>query len=301
MRPLINVRVPATSANLGLGFDALGLALNLYNSFTFEEIPEGLEIVGCDHRYKNEDNLIYSSMLKTFKEIGYQAKGIRITVDTHIPVSRGLGSSAACILGGVMGANGLAGSPLSKEQILNIATEMEGHPDNVAPALYGGMVVSIMEEGRVYFNKINVAKGIKFVALIPDFTISTKVARSVLPTSISYEDGVYNVGRVSLLISAFASGRFDLLEHAVKDKLHQPYRGKLIPYFNEIINASRRLGAYGVYLSGAGPTLIGIVDNDNSKYTMEIKDYLQSLGLGWEVKELQLDLTGATIEWTSVS
>ncbi|GFN34933.1 homoserine kinase [Tepidimicrobium xylanilyticum] len=293
---MIRVKVPATSANIGPGFDALGIALNLHNSFSFEEIPEGLEIIGCDDRYKNKNNLVYTSMLKTLDKIGYKVKGIKITMDTNIPVSRGLGSSAACILGGVMGANGLAGSPLSKDEILNIATEMEGHPDNIAPALYGGMVVSVMEMGKVYFDKVNVVKGMKFVALIPDFTISTKKARSVLPTAVPYDHAVYNVGRVSILISALSNGRFDLLEYAVEDRLHQPYRGKLIPYFKDIIHVSKRLGAYGTYLSGAGPTIIGIIDNDNSNYTMGIKDYFNSIGLDWEIKELKLDLTGAVIE-----
>jgi len=293
---MIKVKVPATSANIGPGFDALGIALNLYNSFTFEEIPEGLEIIGCDEKFRNRNNLVYTSMLKTFNKIGYEPNGIRITMDTHIPVSRGLGSSAACILGGVIGASGLSGNPLSKREILRIATEIEGHPDNIAPALYGGMVVSVMDGERVYFDKISIAKGIKFIALIPDFTISTKKARSVLPDTVAYEDAVYNVGRVSMLIAALSSGRFDLLKHAVKDRLHQPYRGKLIPNFDDIIQTCKRLGAYGVYLSGAGPTIIGIIDKNNSEYTRGIEDYLQSNGLDWEVKELEVDLTGATIQ-----
>ena len=293
---MIEVKVPATSANIGPGFDALGLALNLYNSFIFEEIPEGLEIIGCDDSFINSDNLVYTSMLKTFNKIGYKVKGIKITMNTSIPVSRGLGSSAACILGGVIGANELAGSSLSKDEILNIATEIEGHPDNIAPALYGGIVVSIMEKNKVYFNKVNAAKGIKFVALIPDFTLSTKEARNVLPTIVSYKDAVYNISRVSILISALSNGRFDLLEYAVKDVLHQPYRGKLIPYFNDILNISNTLGALGIYLSGAGPTIIAMIDNDDSIYTIGIRDYLKSIDLNWEIKELELDLTGATIQ-----
>ena len=293
---MIRVKVPATSANIGPGFDALGLALNLYNSFTFEEITQGLEIIGCDDRYNNSDHLVYTSMLKTFKKIGYKVKGIRISMDAHIPVSRGLGSSATCILGGVIGANELAGCPLSKDEVLNIATEIEGHPDNIAPALYGGIVVSIMEKNMVYFSKVHAAKGIKFVALIPGFILSTKEARNVLPSTVPYRDAVYNVSRVSLLISALANGRLDLLEQGVKDALHQPYRGNLIPYFNDIINISKTLGALGIYLSGAGPTIIAMVNKEDTRFTIGIRDYLKSIGLNWEIKELELDLTGVIIQ-----
>lgn len=288
--------MPATSANIGPGFDTLGLALNLYNTFTFEEIPEGLEISGCEKSFRNKDNLVYTSMLKTFSKIGYSAKGIRIRMDINIPISRGLGSSAACILGGVMGANQLAGSPLLKEEVLEIATEIEGHPDNIAPGLFGGFVASIMEGERVYYNKIDLASGIKFIALIPDFSLSTKEARSVLPSTVAYEDATYNIARVSILLSALSNGRFDLLELAVKDKLHQPYRGKLIPGFHEVFSKCKELGCLGTYLSGAGPTIMAIVKDNDSDIIMKIRDYLNLINYNWIVKELKYDLLGAVIE-----
>lgn len=292
---MIKVVIPATSANLGPGFDTLGAALNLYNTFTFEEIPQGLEILGCEDFYNNEENLVFTSMLKTFDKIGYSSNGIRITINADIPVCRGLGSSAACILGGVVGANQLAGAPLSKEEVLEIATEIEGHPDNIAPALFGGLVVSIMEDKNILFNHIDVAKGFKLVALIPNFTLSTKVARGVLPSKIPFKDAVYNVSRVSLLISALSNGRFDLLKYAFKDKLHQPYRGVLIPEFDKIINKCDDIGSLGVFLSGAGPTIMAIIDEKNDDFSIEMKKYFHALNNCWDVVELELDHKGATV------
>ncbi|NLY37005.1 MAG: homoserine kinase [Tissierellia bacterium] len=293
---MIKVKVPATSANIGPGFDSLGLALNLYNKFAFEEIPQGLEITGCDGRYKNKYNLVYRAAIKTLVKIGYKVSGLRIHMETTIPPSRGLGSSAACILGGVLGANKLAGMPLSKEDILGIATGIEGHPDNIAPALLGGLVVSILEDKKVYSSQVPVAKGIKFIALVPDFTLSTKKARAVLPSNVPYKDAVYNVGRVSLLLSAFSSGRFDLLKLGVKDSLHQPYRGDLIQGFQSILEKSEELGSLGVYLSGAGPTIMAMVEEDNMDFIREIRNYLDSMNYKWNVLDLEMDLCGAVYE-----
>ena len=170
---MIKVKVPATSANLGPGFDTLGLALNLYNTYYFEETTEGLEITGCHESYNNESNLVYSSFMKTLDIVGYSLKGgLKIHIESNIPLSRGLGSSASCIVGGIKGANILAGSPLSDDEIIEWATSIEGHPDNIAPAVLGGLVTSIMEDGKVLHNKIKVVYGLKFLALIPDFTLS---------------------------------------------------------------------------------------------------------------------------------
>lgn len=293
---MIKVKVPATSANIGPGFDTLGIALQLYNTFFFEEIDEGLEINGCDNNYANENNLVYTSMLETLKKIGYEAKGIKITLNTNIPIARGLGSSAACILGGVIGANEIAKASLSKGEILEIATEIEGHPDNIAPALFGGLVVSVTEDENIYYNKINIANGIKFVVLIPDFTLSTSEAREVLPSTVNYKEAIYNVGRVSLLLSALSNGRFDLLKASLMDRLHQPYRKKLIPKGDEIINKSYELGALGTYISGAGPTIMAIIKDNNMNFTVSIKNYLNFINCNWTVKELDLNLSGVGIE-----
>lgn len=292
---MINIRVPATTANLGPGFDTLGISLNLYNKFTFEEISKGIEIIGALDNEKDIDNLVYTSMLKTFESIGYKPKGMRINIEANIPVSRGLGSSSTCILAGVMGANKIAGSPLLIEDIFELATEIEGHPDNIGPALFGGFVTSLMEDSRVYYNKIDLAKGIKFVAIIPDFKLSTKIARQVLPKNISHKAAVENISRVSLLISALSNGKFDLLKPALKDNLHEPYRGKLIKNFDEILNKIYEFKALGGYLSGGGPTIMAIVSQDNNTFKQEMEAYFRFINYNWKVLELEIDLDGAKI------
>ena len=188
---------------------------------------------------------------------------------------------------------------MSIDEIFKIATELEGHPDNVAPALFGGLVVSVTDDNQIYHNKIDVAPGIKFVALIPDFTLSTKSAREVLPSNIPYQDAVYNVSRVSLLISALNNGRFDLFKVALKDRLHQPYRGKLISGFDEIIKKCYELNCLGVYLSGAGPTIMTIINKEDDDFIIGIKDYFNINNINWDIKELDLDLNGAKIEKTA--
>lgn len=292
---MIKIRVPATSANLGPGFDAVGIALNLYNTFTFEELPEGLEIVGCDDDFNNENNLVYLSMKKTLSKMDCKLRGIKITMENNIPVSRGLGSSAACIVAGILGANELAGKPLSKDDLLKIATEIEGHPDNVAPALLGGLVTSIVERENVFYNKIHVAKGIKFIALIPEFTLYTREARGVLPREISFKDAVFNVGRVALLISALSNGKFDLLKYGLEDKLHQNYRSKLIPDFDKLKSICDNNNALGTFISGAGPTIITIVDEKNKEFISNLSKELTLLSNNWLVKELEIDLEGAVV------
>lgn len=290
---MTKIIVPATSANLGPGFDTLGLALNLYNKFSFEETLEGIEINGCTDQDKNEKNLVYISLLRTFELLGYKGKGIKIDIEGDIPMSSGLGSSASCILGGIMGADELLGASLSKEEILKLGTEIEGHPDNIAPALFGGLVVSLMEDNNIYYNQINMAKGIKFIGIVPDFTLSTSAAREVLPGQVPYREAIENVSRVSLLISAIANGRFDLLKYALKDNLHQPYRGKLIPKFNEIVEKSYEIGALGTYLSGAGPTIMSIIKDDNKEFIVELKEYLNQINYKSNVLELEIDFKGA--------
>ena len=293
---MIKITVPATSANFGPGFDCLGIALNLYNTFIFEEIDKGNEFIGCSEEFKNEDNLVYTSMKKCFEKIDYKPSGIRINMQCDIPVSRGLGSSAACILAGVMAANEMAGVPLNKAKILEIAVEIEGHPDNLAAALYGGMAVSIKDGERIYVEKIKLNSELKFCALIPDFTLSTQMSRSVLPKEIPYKDALFNIGRTALLIAALTNGNLDMIKIGCEDKLHQSYRGKLINNYEDIIRKCGELNSKAVFLSGAGPTIMNIINVDDEDFNEKIIKYVSNLQDKWIAKPLDVDYKGAVIE-----
>ncbi|NSB16256.1 homoserine kinase [Clostridium beijerinckii] len=293
---MITVRVPATSANMGPGFDTLGIALNLYNDFGFREIEDGLKFNGMPEEFCNEENIIYKAMKYCFDKAGYKIKGLEISeIKQDVPVSRGLGSSSTCIVGGLVGANEILGKKFSEEELLEMAVEIEGHPDNVAPALLGGMVVAIVDENKTYYDKIDVKSGIRFVSIIPNFRLSTEEARKVLPKEISLKDGVYNVSRAALMVACFSSGKYELLRYACKDVFHQNYRSKLIPGFEEVYNKSYELGALACYLSGAGPTIMAIIDEKDERFSNKLKEFLQIKGLEWNILELSLDNAGATI------
>ncbi|KEI78587.1 serine kinase [Clostridium botulinum A2 117] len=292
---MIEVRVPATSANIGPGFDCLGIAVNMYNKFFVEEIEDGLIFEGCVDEFKNEDNLIYVAMKKCFDKIGYKPTGLRIKIESDIPVSRGLGSSAACVVGGIVSANELAGGALNKKELLDLAVEVEGHPDNVNPAFCGGMTASISDNREVIYSKVKVSEGIKFCALIPDFTLSTEKARAVLPKSIDYKDGIFNVGRTALMISALNNGDFHLIKYACKDKLHQDYRAKLIENFYSIKKQCEKLNSLGVFLSGAGPTIMVMLREEDKDFSKNIKSFLETLKNKWEVRELKIDKLGTVV------
>ena len=293
---MIKVRVPATSANMGPGFDSLGIAVNLYNVFGFREIESGLEFKGIPDEFCNEDNIVYQAMVKCFEKANYKHKGLEISIlEQDVPISRGLGSSSSCIVGGLVGANEIMGKPFSKDDILQMAVEIEGHPDNVAPAVIGGMVVAIMEEDKVYYDKVKVQEGIKFVPMIPDFRLATKDAREVLPKEISLQDGIHNVSRASLMIASMISGNKGLLKYACSDKFHENYRSKLIPGFYEVKDEAYRVGALGSYLSGAGPTIMVIADENSSDFCEDIKSFLKVKSLNWGIYELSVDKLGAIV------
>ncbi|MBE6063058.1 MAG: homoserine kinase [Clostridium butyricum] len=293
---MIRVRVPATSANMGPGFDSLGIGLTLYNEFEFRELEEGLRFNGINQEFCNEENIIYKAMKLCFDKAGYKIKGLEISeIKQDVPISRGLGSSSTCIVGGIMGANEILGGRFSKSELLDMAVEIEGHPDNVAPAIFGGMIVAAMDDRKTYYDKVNVAKGLKFVSIVPDFKLSTPKARSVLPKAISMKDGVYNVSRAALMVASFASGNYQLIKCACKDAFHQNYRSKLIPGFEKVYNKSYELGAYGCYLSGAGPTIMAIIDEKDMRFSNKLKEFLNIENLNWDVLELSLDSEGATI------
>jgi homoserine kinase len=291
---MITVRVPATSANLGSGFDCFGIALSLYAHVSFEKLDQGLLIEGCPAEYRNDRNLVYVAYLATLKQLGLDIEGVKITIDSQIPIERGLGSSAALLAAGVMGANAMHGSPLSKEACLAICTTLEGHPDNVAPALYGGCVASVINHQTPLVIPFTVHPTLRFLALIPDFPLSTKQARDVLPMSVSISDAVFNLSRTAILGKALESGDGELLRIATKDRIHQPYRKYLIPDYDQIVSYAKSNGTYAVFLSGAGPTMLCVYAD--LSFPDKMKASLVGLKAKWESVPLSIDLEGALIE-----
>lgn len=289
----VTVRVPATSANLGPGFDSFGLALTLYNEISLEETDSGLEFTGCSADYANEDNLIFVSYKAAMDAMGIPVKGLKIDIRSDIPISRGLGSSAALLTAGAMGANALHGSPLSLQQILEVTNPIEGHPDNLAPAIFGGLTASMMLGDKPITVPCALHPDWKFLALVPDFPLSTSAARSVLPASYSRADAVYNVGRGALVIKALELGDESLLAAAMDDKIHQPYRRSLIADYDVIESIVQENGA-AFCLSGAGPTLLCVTRNEALE-TM-LKEKLPPLtNANWTVLSLLADHNGAQI------
>ena len=293
---MIKVRVPATSANMGPGFDSLGVAASLYNEFGFKVTEGGLTFKGFLEEFCNEDNIVYTSMVKCFERANVKVPGLEISeLKQDVPVSRGLGSSSTCIVAGLVAANEILGNKFSKDEIFKMSVEIEGHPDNVAPAVFGGMVVSVMDGKEVYFDKVNIKKDFKLVPIVPNFRLSTSEARSVLPTSISMKDGVYNLSRAALMVSALTNGRLDLLKRACTDSFHENYRSKLIKGFDEVREEAYRLGALASYLSGAGPTIMALVDKDDNEFAHNMQAFLKKKSLEWTIFELSIDTLGAVV------
>ena len=263
---MITVTVPATSANVGAGFDSLGLAVSMYNVFTFEE-ADRIQITSVDgtHIPTGSNNLVYRSARVVYDQLGIPMKGLRITQKNTIPMARGLGSSSACIVAGILGANALLGNKLTRRQMLTLATSIEGHPDNVAPAMLGGFVTSVIDEGQVYSVKKEIDTELAFAAFVPDFRLLTSKARAALPAMVSHKDAVYNLSRAALA-TAFCDGNYALLDVATKDVLHQQYRLPLITGGDEVFELAQDLGALAVYISGAGPTIMAVVHKDDTEF-----------------------------------
>jgi homoserine kinase len=266
-RRQVRVRVPASTANLGPGFDALGMALGLYNEIEVELAGTGLALEvegeGAEKLHMlGERNLVARSVTETLARLGVRADGIRIRMVNRIPLSRGLGSSSAAAMGGVAAAAALAGARLSPEELLDLALPFEGHPDNITPALLGGLTVATVAEGKVRCVKLSVPDGLQAIAVIPEFHLSTAKARKALPHTVPLADAVFNVGRVALLLAAMEAGRLDLLREATRDRLHQPYRAPLVPGMEEVLLEGERAGALACFLSGAGPTLLALTRED---------------------------------------
>ena len=288
------VRVPASSANLGPGFDSFGIAWQLYNEIDFQLTEEGLAISGCPEAFQNEDNLAYRGFRRALERCGVSGGGVAIRFGrTNIPVSRGLGSSAALITAGVIAANELCELGLTRKEQFLLATEVEGHPDNVAPALYGGLTVSAMDGGNALTRRFPISERFRFVALIPPFELSTALARSVLPGEVSRADAIFNVSRGALLLRALGDGDAELLAFAMDDRIHQPYRSRLIDGFKTARIEAQECGAQGFCISGAGSTLLCV--SDRSDFPARMETALEISLPAWEARELTPDLSGAMI------
>ena len=289
----VTIRVPATTANLGPGFDAFGCALSLYTDVTFEETECGLEITGCDEAYTGPDNLAYVSYCAVMDTMCEEIKGLKIHIDANIPICRGLGSSAALLVAGAMGANVLHGNKLSTQGLLNITNAMEGHPDNLAPAFYGGLTASMVDNGLPVSVNFPLHPDWEFLALVPDFTLATSKAREVLPTEYSRADAVYNIAHGALVLKALELGDEKLLRTAMQDRIHQNYRKTLITDYEKIQGLIRTCGA-AFCLSGAGPTLLCITRNKNLD-EMLAKKLDAITEAKWQMIPLHIEFEGAKV------
>ena len=289
----VTIRVPATTANLGPGFDAFGVALSLYTDVTFEETEAGLEITGCPEEFTGPDNLAYVSYCAALATMSEELRGVKIHIEADIPVCRGLGSSAALLVAGAMGANVLRGNKLSTQGLLNITNAMEGHPDNLAPAFFGGLTASMVDNGLPVCVNFPLHPDWEFLALVPDFDLPTTLARQALPTEYDRSDAVYNIAHGALVLKALELGDEKLLRNAMQDRIHQPYRKKMIADYDKIESLIRTTGA-AFCLSGAGPTLLCITRNPGLEEKLAKK--LDSITTAnWQMIPLHVEFQGAHV------
>ncbi|MBD0364191.1 MAG: homoserine kinase [Coleofasciculus sp. C3-bin4] len=309
----VTVTVPATTANLGPGFDCIGAALTLYNQFKFTRLDlspswRGKEtgVVTIDVRGEEADrvdtsanNLLYKAFLNFYQHLGRTPPPVQIEIELGVPFARGLGSSATAIVGGLVGANQLAGELLDNVELMNLAIAMEGHPDNVVPALLGGCRLSAsaeeaMEEWKVC--DIPWHSDIVPVVAIPNFELSTQEARRVLPSHYSRADAIFNIAHLGLLLRGLATGQGDWLRASLDDRIHQPYRQTLIPGYEAVRTAALALGAYGMVISGAGPTLLALANSASAQAVVAaMADAWKAKGITGQVRSLALDTQGARV------
>jgi homoserine kinase len=295
---MIRVKIPATSANLGPGFDCLGLALKLHNTISVEtDRPFQISLTGsyCDGIPADESNLVWRTMCHFWDLIHYPTPSVALTFENHIPPARGLGSSSAAIVGGLVAANTLAGSPYSKYEILQVANSLEGHPDNVTPALYGGVTLSVPTEDGILPQVLAQSPNLRAIVIIPNTPLNTDKARGILPPQVSRKDAVFNISHVGLLIQAFIREEYSLLKEGMRDVLHQNKRAVLIPGLLETLEAALHAGAYGAALSGSGPTLLALIpDSSKEEVSQSMINMMGQYGIKAQAIVLDIDTLGAT-------
>jgi homoserine kinase len=299
------VTVPATTANLGPGFDCLGAALTLYNQFKFTKVetqtqPVTFKVTGQEAEQVKADssNLAYRAFLHLYQQVGESPPPIQLEIALGVPLARGLGSSATAIISGLLGANHFVEKPLSQAEIMRLAIALEGHPDNVVPALLGGCRLATATQNPQKNIEVPLPwhPDIIPVVAIPDFELSTQAARNVLPAQYSREDALYNLAHLGLLIRALETAQADWLTAAMQDKIHQPYRQKLIKGYKEVRVAALKAGAYGIVISGAGPTLLALTKATQAQAVAEVMAQTWSeLEVKAQTLVLSVDLVGARL------
>lgn len=298
----VTVTVPATTANIGVGFDCLGAALTMANEFQFVVVDNDTQlkiIVEGEEANKvglGENNLIYRSLVQLYQHLQQTPPHLEITIKLGVPLSRGLGSSATAIIGGLLGANSLAGNPLSQREIMEMAIAIEGHPDNVVPALLGNCLLSVEDRGEWQISQIPWHQDIIPIVAIPNFELSTREAREVLPAEYTRSDAIFNIARMGLLIRALETNNPEWLKTALADKLHQPYRQQLITGYQKVEQAALSAGAYGMVISGAGPTLLALTNPERVEQVVKsMRSAWNSIGVESQVRSLAINPSGTTV------
>ena len=308
----VSVRVPATIANIGPGFDCLGLAVPLYNTITIEEtvLPgTGVEInvlanedvtdeLSLEHIPMDENSIIYKAVELLYNSIGQNPSELKITIHSEIPIAKGLGSSASVIVGGLLVANELLGSPADEAALLSIATEVEGHPDNVTPAIVGGLVITATDDdGSIVYRKLPWPEDWTLTVCVPETELATEISRSVLPAEVPIADAVFNAQHIGMFIQAINSNDEELMKIALKDRLHQPYRMKIVPGLEKLTqNLKHEDSVLGVVLSGAGPSILIITKNSPSEKVKNIiKETWDGLNINVKLYTLPVENNGAVI------
>lgn len=308
----VSVKVPATTANLGPGFDCMGMALPLYNTITIEEtvLPgTGIEInvlsdgdtidpLSLEHIPTDEDSIVYKAVELLYNSIGQTPSELKINIQSNIPVARGLGSSSSVIVGALIAANELLGRPADEVALLSIASEIEGHPDNITPAIVGGIVICSQEDdGSVIYRKLDWPSDWKLTVCVPDFELSTDIARSVLPKEVPMKDAIFNAKRLGMFVQAVNTQDTELMKLALQDRLHQPYRMKLIPGLDKIMDNLKHFdNVLGCVISGAGSSILIISEkNDLDKIKSVVRDTWADQNIKCDIKTLSIDNNGAQI------
>jgi len=297
MNTSVKVRIPATSANMGPGFDCLGMALDIWNTVELETGGGGIEITGegSDQLTRGRSNMVYRGIARVFEELGRSVPPFRVVCHNEVPLTRGLGSSSAALVGGLVAANSVSGDPLTRPELLDIGASIEGHPDNVAPALLGGCQVAVSHEGRVVAAAVPMPDDLAAVLFVPSVPMPTEQARAILESNVARSDAVYNIGRAALLVQALASGDLTGLAVATDDRLHQPARQTMFPAMRNLFKAALGAGALGVFLSGAGPTVLALARGREFTIGYEMADAAAKSGIDGQVKITRPSKQGAHV------